>query len=296
MHDALYLLGFSPKLIYNFEETAGAQQTSSKTGVAANVPYYDPNILMLCDLFEIEQLKVGPIIAWYKRVDRTDFEGDIGEKNLANINWLTPRVMAHEEAVSQLSSQSAFFPSRFGTLFSTESSLYSFTKSATPRLLEFFACVAGKREWGLKFFGDTAQAAKLIAKRNGLIQDGSPIRGANYLKFKQLQRELSKSQSQFFEEAMGQAIASVKDSFREHVIRPIRTITKSEGRDELVGNLAILVSDLLTDYLAAWIKEWNEISFQSTALRVELTGPWPVYSFCPSLASPTESDSERAVA
>lgn len=296
MNEALYLLGFSPKLISSSEETVVAPQTSSSTGVDTNAPRYNSHTLMLCELFEIEQLKVGPTIAWYKRIDRTDFEGDVGEKNLADINWLTPRVMAHEEAVSQLSSQSAFFPSRFGTLFSSESSLYSFTKSASPRLLEFFTRVEGKREWGLKFFGDTAQAAKLIAKRDGLIHDGSPMRGANYLKFKQLQRELSKSQSQFFDEAMGQAIAAIKASYPEHVVRPIRTVTKNECHDELVGNLAVLVSDLLTDSLAAWIKEWNDNSFPSTALRVELTGPWPAYSFCPSLSSPTELDSARAVA
>ncbi|XZE19260.1 GvpL/GvpF family gas vesicle protein [Pirellulaceae bacterium SH449] len=296
MNEALYLLGFSPKLNGCSERTKSSLQILNDSGEPANAPCYDPHTLMLCELFEIEQLKVGPTIAWYRRIDRTDFEGEAGEKNLADINWLTPRVMAHEEAVSQLSSQSAFFPSRFGTLFSSESSLYGFTQSATPQLLEFFGRIGGKREWGLKFFGDTAHAAKLIASRDGLIQDGSPMRGANYLRFKQLQRELTRSQSQFFVEAMEQAIGSVTESFPEHVIRPIRSVTKNEGHDELVGNLAVLVSDLFSDSLAAWIKAWNESSFQTTALRAELTGPWPAYSFCPSLSSPSKSDSERAVA
>ncbi len=292
MDDALYLLGFSPKLhLHNASHGTGRQ--------GLNLPMEDPmaevidtNILTLLEQFGIEKLEVGPVWAWFKRIERADFEGPAGEKNLADIHWLTPRVIAHEKVVEQLSLQSAFYPARFGTLFSNEPRLNAFVEQFSDRLLSFFQRVKGKKEWGLKFFGNHAQAAMVLAEREGIVQQGVPVGGAKYLKLKQLQRESSKAKSEFFTATLRGAVQSLGSQFTEFITRPIHATTQEAAQGELLSNIAVLVSNDQSDQIVLWAERWNSTNPTSSGIQVELTGPWPAYSFCPSLT--TESANENA--
>jgi len=274
--EALYLLGFSPKLF----EVSSIDEADS-TGAEAE--FIDEQSTSLLAHFGIERIEAGAGWAWYKRIERRDFEGTEGEKNLADIHWLTPRVIAHETVVDQLSCQSAFYPARFGTLFSTEGRLFAFTEEASELLAAYFRRVKGKREWGLKLYGDSARAAAIVAQRNGILQEGRPIGGANYLKLKQLQREHNSAKAQFLDEVRQDATQALQAQFTEMVARPLHGAAKESSREELLSNLAILATPSESTRLVDWAERWNNNETSQTGVRVELTGPWPAYSFCPSL-------------
>lgn len=296
MDDALYLLGFSPKLHLHH-----ANRETELQGLCPSVEdplaeAIDSNILALLEQFGIEKMEVGPVWAWYKRIERADFEGPAGEKNLADIHWLTPRVIAHEKVVDQLSLQSSFYPARFGTLFSNESRLIAFVERFSDRLLSFFQRVKGKKEWGLKFFGNHAQAAMVLAEREGIVQQGVPVGGAKYLKLKQLQRESSKAKSDFFTATLHEAIQSLGAQFSEMIARPVHATTQEAAQGELLKNIAILVSDDQSNEILLWAERWNKTKPSSSGIQVELTGPWPAYSFCPSLTYESENENTRRAA
>ncbi len=77
---ACYLLGFSP----------------------ASEPIKRDEQFLLNQL-GVEQLTVGEISVWFTQIERAEFEGPVAEKNLADLQWLTPRVLAHESINSNLS-------------------------------------------------------------------------------------------------------------------------------------------------------------------------------------------------
>lgn len=273
MSNALYLLGFSPMLV------------ARECGCSSEHEFYDPETLSLAELFGIERLEAGPVFAWFKRVDRSDFEGAVGERNLADINWLTPRVMAHEHAIGHLNNQSSFYPARFGTLFSTEQSLYSFTVSATPTLIDFFRMIKGKQEWGLKLYGNYAHAAQRKAQESGIVKQGVPLKGASYLKLKQMKRELSQSGSDAFVTALDMAIASIQQAFSTFKKRPVKGVADGDSSEKLLAAFAILEEFENADAVASWAEQWNRDSAIDSGIRVEITGPWPAYSFCLPLNS-----------
>jgi hypothetical protein len=292
MDDALYLLGFSPKLHLHHANRGTELQGLYPSEEDPSAEGIDSNILALLEQFGIEKLEVGPVWAWFKRIERADFEGPAGEKNLADIHWLTPRVIAHEKVVDQLSLQSTFYPARFGTLFSNEARLTSFVEQFSNCLLSFFQRVKGKKEWGLKLFGNHAQAAMILAEREGIVQQGVPVGGAKYLKLKQLQRESSKAKSDFFTATLHEAIQSLGSQFSEMIARPIHATTQEAPQGELLKNIAILASNDQSNQILSWAERWNNTKPSSSGIQVELTGPWPAYSFCPSLTN--ESDNEFA--
>jgi hypothetical protein len=43
----------------------------------------------------------------------------------------------------------------------------------------------------------------------------------------------------------------------------------------------------------AWVEKWNLNSSLTGGIRVELSGPWPAYSFCPALTATYELDSNH---
>ena len=283
MNDALYLLGFSPRL--SMRDPAIATNVSLEAGISDSeeFEYFDPNTLALAELFDIERLDAGLVSAWFKRLDRSEFLGEVGARNLADIHWLTPRVMAHEEAVGLLSSQSSFYPARFGTLFSSDAALQSYATSATPRLNEFFQLIKGKQEWGLKLYGNYALAAQMQAEKNGLLKEGTPLNGANYLKLKQLQRELSQSDTGVFLQSLNTAMESIQKVFAYIQQRTINAASKSDANEELLSSVAVLERIENASRVAFWVEQWNLESAKNGGLRMELSGPWPAYSFCPSL-------------
>lgn len=296
MDDALYLLGFSPKLhLHNSSPDPGLQGLNHSVGDPL-AEVIDSNMVALLEQFGIEKLEVGPVWAWFKRIERADFEGPAGEKNLADIHWLTPRVIAHEKVVDQLSLQSSFYPARFGTLFSNEPRLIAFVEQFSDRLLSFFQRVTGKKEWGLKFFGNHAQAAMILAEREGIVQQGVPVGGAKYLKLKQLQRESSKAKSDFFTANLHEAIHSLGSQFSDLIARPIHATTQEAAQGELLSNIAVLVSDDEPNSIVLWAERWNNTKPLSSGIQVELTGPWPAYSFCPSLTNETANEAIRRAA
>ncbi|MCY2982484.1 MAG: GvpL/GvpF family gas vesicle protein [Planctomycetota bacterium] len=266
-HDqALYLLGFSPNL-----------ETTSE-------PNIDYATSVMIKYLGVEYVKVSGVIAWYKKIDRCDFEGDQGEKNLSDIQWLTPRVIAHERVVSGLSQQFPFYPSRFGTLFSSKISLGAFALSAQKTLLAFFTNIGEKLEWGLKFYGDPFRAAEILAQRDGILLEGKPQGGANYLKLRRLQREQNISKQSVLIQSYERALRSLQSQYQNVVSRPIVAAKNESTREEIVGNLAILVSPHESKKLIHWANDWNQTQISESATRVEITGPWPAYSFCPSLS------------
>lgn len=272
-HDqALYLLGFSPNL-----ETASEPKMDYVTSA------------MLQHL-GVEYVKVAGVVAWYKRIDRCDFEGEQGERNLSDIQWLTPRVIAHERVVSGLSQQFPFYPSRFGTLFSSNASLSAFASSTQKALVAFFTSIGEKLEWGLKFYGDPFRAAEILAQRDGLLHQGKPQGGASYLKLRQLQREQNASKQSVLVQSFDRALRSLQSQYRDIVLRPIIAAKTESKREEIVGNLAILVSPHESQKLIEWANDWNQTQMSESAMRVETTGPWPAYSFCPSLSPVQNSE------
>ena len=266
-HDqALYLLGFSP---------------SSESN---SVPKMDYATTAMLQHLGVEYLKVAGVVAWYKKIDRCDFEGAQGEKNLSDIQWLTPRVIAHERVVSGLSQQFPFYPSRFGTLFSSNASLGAFAASTQKTLLAFFITIGEKLEWGLKFYGDPLRAAEILAQRDGILHQGKPQGGTNYLKLRQLQREQNTSKQSVLVQSYERALCSLQSRYQNIVSRPIIAAKTESKREEIVGNLAILVSLQESQKLIQWANDWNQTQISESATRVEITGPWPAYSFCPSLS------------
>ena len=265
-----------------------AAHASYLLGFSPSAERLQPTEMALLSQVGIEHCDIGSLTAWYKLIERSDFEGPIAEKNLADIQWLTPRVLAHEAIVSQISQRIPLYPSRFGALFSSLDRIREIASLNALGLQSFFQRIRGKSEWGIKFFGDSARMAVIVAERDGILQAGKATNGVNYLKLRQMQRAHTISAAGVFQSQVALAKEALTQRYQDLVSRPILNTTKTSTNEQLLGNLAILVRGGESDDLIAWASDWNEVQFTALGMRAQVTGPWPAYSFCPKLIDLSE--------
>ena len=276
---ALYLLGFArvDSMPRNRILTS-TEIVLSQLNLPPTVSHYLP---LLCEL-GIECLQVGNIVAWYKRIERSDFTGDSGAANLSNLDWLTPRVLAHEAVVSKLHACFPFYPARFGCLFSSPAKLVAFTESTDAALHAFYRLIDGRQEWGVKLIGDVDQATTQMVDA-ALDADQQSSAGVNYLRLKQLTRKLRPVALEALEQHAAAAINELQREFRLSVVRPRSTATHPD-RESLLGNVALLLTSSEANALASWSNDWQSRTGSGLSIDMRLAGPWPPYSFCPPLS------------
>jgi len=219
------------------------------------------------------------VVAVVGEVNAEEWTGPTGERNLQDLNWVGPRVYHHEEIVERVMRHSPLFPSRFGTLFSSLRRLESLLANHYDEIVNFLNYMSDKEEWGVKALldGSKAERAFLAAKLPPL----SSTPGARYLLEQRLRAEAKRGVTSWTRQ-IGPDIARL---LQEQAVgfRPRKVRTQPEGDREIAFNWAFLLrKDAREEFLnraetlSAEHAEWG--------LSLETSGPWPPYTFCPTLS------------
>lgn len=219
-------------------------------------------------------------------ISAADFTGSAGERNLADIAFLAPRVQRHEALLTHArASGSAVLPCRFATLFTSLASLDARLAHIAPRVLAFLNEVAGRDEWGLKVVVDRAAALSRchaeLAQRAGLA---SASAGARYLMERKLRQQAEEGVASWIEARAADVLASVGPCCVRTQVGKVAaaSATRDDGRI-VVANFALLIDR--SHGAAAIAARVTELSaaLGAQGVGLELSGPWPVYSFVPPL-------------
>jgi hypothetical protein len=232
----------------------------------------------------INLIAFGNVVAVASAVRVDDFLGPSAEARMKDLAWVGPRVCRHEEVVERAMRASPVVPARFATLFSSRERLAAWLEThqdAISRALDRFA---DHEEWAVKGTLDRRKAEACfldaaLARQSGVLSS-SP--GARYFEERRLQAGVGRELDAWLSEAGARIAKALLDhaaEFRE------REVVSGEAPDEegaRVLNWAFLVSRSSVDDLGARIQQINAEQSER-GLILTLSGPWPPYSFCPSL-------------
>jgi hypothetical protein len=240
------------------------------------------HVLELAREYTLESVVADEIRCWYKLLDADTFQGAEAEANLQDIEWLTPRILMHEAAVSAISAALPLYPARFGTLFSHIENLLQKTTDWREPLAEFFETIRGRREWGIKLWLNSNQLeqhllALLAAPANF---KGS---GSDYLRYRKAKQNLAVRRTQFQHELASELVKAASHMHLETRIRPQTAISGEESAEELVCNISVLASEAEIELIREEVKSIVNEFPSELCMRSEFTGPWAAYSFSPSL-------------
>lgn len=229
----------------------------------------------------------GEIGAVLSQVELGEFCGAPAELNLQDLAWLGPRVCRHEAVIEELMRQTPVLPARFATLFASLDTLQLALLEHREAITGFFSQLGDKQEWavkGLLLRAEALAALGLSVQPAPDEQARAATPGTSYFRQKRNkaegERDLNTRLKLFCRQAAA-ALGARADGFRERaVLLPVAAGTDAE----VILNWAFLLSPVALDSFKAQLDRING-SEAFPGLLLTLTGPWPPFSFAPSLSS-----------
>ncbi|MCC9307829.1 GvpL/GvpF family gas vesicle protein [Kitasatospora sp. RB6PN24] len=211
-------------------------------------------------------------------VPSSDFDAPALHDHLQDPHWLEHAVRAHHQVIDALARGSRTLPLRFATLYRDDQRVSALLDEHHREFRTALDRVAGRTEWGVKAYLDSARLHddnQGADGRDGTASTGRP--GTAYLLRRRAARDRN---AQALDDAVERArqvhheLTAVAEDSAEH---PLQTPEATGIRDPMVLNGAYLVDHPRAEEFAQVVAGLQDAHRQ--VLRIELTGPWPPYSF-----------------
>ena len=255
-------------------------------GVAGVDPARPPRVLRRSDLAAV----AGDVAL-------SDFGAAPLKRNLEDVRWLERIARAHEAVLDRALQAGTVVPLRLCTVFADEAAVLAMLDRERAALQAALARLEGRAEWGVKLIADPsavraaaggppaepARSAGASGERAAEAPDragapGPPGSGHAYLARKRRDRLAREEARRVAHEAARTVHAGLgAQAAAATVLRPPpRELSGEAG--ELVLNGAYLVDRERGGQFRALAERIGE-GQRRRGLRLEVTGPWPPYSF-----------------
>ncbi len=238
---------------------------------------------------QLLQFAVEDVSAICYPADLTEFNGPGADARLQDVGWVGPLALRHQQVVERVMQESPVLPCRFGTLFSSPAALLDLLGKLHSSISPFLEYIADKDEWGIKGILDTARADAwlrtsdpVLIERHKLFSDAP---GRRYFQEKQLLTDVSK-QTRLWTRDVTQRLQQTLSAWAI-AVHPLRLAASNGVAGEMLFNNSLLVPRNRGADLRAGVKRLNA-QHAERGVSVELSGPWPPYSFSPSLEQDLE--------
>jgi hypothetical protein len=227
--------------------------------------------------------RFGQVAAVASRVAMEEFCGPDAESRLRDLSWLGPRACRHEKVIEHVMACSPVLPVRFGTIFSSLKGLDDVLKRHHRVISRFLDRVADKEEWAVKGLLNRAKATEglvsiMLAADSERLSSLSP--GTRYFEERRIRADVETELRGWLKGAR-KKIASDLSRYASDLCERKVFPGNIEG-GEMVLNWAFLVPRSGVADFRARIEQANA-DYERQGLVFQVSGPWPPYSFCPSL-------------
>jgi Gas vesicle synthesis protein GvpL/GvpF len=201
---------------------------------------------------------------------RLDLLDDVSEDDLSETGALATLARRHDEVIRSVFEHGPVLPLRFGTVVADEDGARRLLEEQEASARRRLAHLATHREWGVRL--TRADEAEEEAERTDAADQRREMTGTSYL----ASRREALQESQRAEEHTATLTARAEEALGEHAVDVAR---RGGGPgSSLLTDLAYLVPATSEDsFLAAAERLRGEVSREGMLL--EVTGPWPPYSF-----------------
>ena len=243
------------------------------------------NIASLDEKSSVWQWVFKDVTAVVSKISIGNFTGPAAESRLKDLSWVGPRACRHQQVVEHVMRYSPVLPARFGTIFTSLKSIEKILEIHHGTISQFLDRVADKDEWSVKGLIDRAKAKKrvldlIFAREAGRLISLSP--GMRYFQEQRIHSNADKEIHGWLKEIC----KKIADDLNRYAMDfcELKVFSRADtGIDmDMVLNWSFLVSRKTTEDFRARIEQTNADNEQQ-GLVLQLSGPWPPYSFCPSL-------------
>ena len=234
------------------------------------------------DNSNLEWISVNTLAALVSRVPRSTYSEESLAEHLTDATWTAIRAMRHETVVEFVAKRTSAVPLRFGTIYLERSSVETMLSEKARELEEIIEHLRGREEWGVNVYCDRAVLLSSITSVSPVLREmveraaqASP--GQSYLMQKKIDALKVDEARTIINELVEQIETSLKkQSDDARHLRILKVETTEHG--ELKAKFAFLVSRKSFEEFRGAAERLAQEN-QAAGIRLELTGPWPVYNF-----------------
>lgn len=217
---------------------------------------------------EVRTLERRGLAAAVSDVDLDDFGAEALHRNLENLEWVANVAWVHDEVVKALASHAAVAPLRMVVVCLDDDSVRAKLDKMNDDIEEILSRIEHRVEWGVKAFVDGGQSSR--------AERAQPESGAAYLRRRRTELESS--------ETADVAVATLADGLHGALDQEALASRRHPPQDKTLGRYRGRMI-LNGSYLArageggVWEDRIEHLRLRHPEVRLELTGPWPPYSF-----------------
>ncbi|MER7891771.1 GvpL/GvpF family gas vesicle protein [Micromonospora sp. NPDC094482] len=218
----------------------------------------------------VRPVRAAGLVAVVSDVPLTEYGEEALRGNLEDLAWLERAARAHHRVVDALTRAGAVVPARLATVHHDDARVAASLTERRAELVTLLDRLTGRGEWGVKGYvvPGTAPRAEQTAGPGGA--------GAAYLR----RRRAQLTAREDGQRAADSAAAAVHEALARHAVAARRHAPQdrrlSGAPTAMALNGAYLVD---AGALAGFAGLVEALGTRHPELRLELTGPWPPYSF-----------------
>jgi Gas vesicle synthesis protein GvpL/GvpF len=238
----------------------------------------------------VRAIAAGKLTAVVEDVGLAQFGEQALRRNLEDLAWLEATARAHHRVIDALAQLGPLVPIRLATVYSSDDGVAAMLADRSADFRAVLSRIRGRQEWGVK-----AHAAERPGPQDAPAGAEAPASqetgaGAAYLQRRRGQLTAQKNaRRQMLADA--EAIhAELSEQAAGTRLHPPQAPQLTENKALMILNAAYLVDDERGPQFASAVMALAE---RYPGVKLELTGPWPPYSFAANEES--EGVSERAL-
>jgi hypothetical protein len=231
---------------------------------------------------ELEWVVINKLAALTSQVPQDVYSEESLTEHLTDATWTAIRAMRHETVVEYVAKRTSVIPLRFGTIYLERSGIEQMLAEKSREFEEIIEHLRGREEWGVNVYCDRAVLLSSITSVSPVLRDlveraeqASP--GQSYL----MQKKIETLKVDEARAAVNRIVDEVEEKLKAQTdearrLRILKVETTEHG--ELKAKFAFLVQRSRFEEFRDAAEQLAR-EHQAAGVRLELTGPWPVYNF-----------------
>jgi hypothetical protein len=261
--------------VYCIAESAAAAQLAAESLPAA-----------IEEDAKLEWISVNKLAALVSEVPKETYSEDSLADHLTDATWTAIRAMRHETVVEYVAKRASVIPLRFGTIYFERTGIEQMLTEKGREFEQIIEHLRDREEWGVNVYCDRAVLLSSITSVSPVLRDlveraQQAPPGQSYL----MQKKIETLKIDEARAAANRIVDQVEDKLKTEAdearrLRILKVETTEHG--ELKAKFAFLVQ---RSGFAEFRDTAEQLAreHQAAGVRLELTGPWPVYNFVQDL-------------
>lgn len=215
------------------------------------------------------------LIAVAEDVPLAEFGEQALRRNLEDLAWLEATARAHHRVVEAVARQSPVIPMRLATVYSSDASVAAMLAERATDFRAALDQIRGRREWGVKAYAAERSEPTAATPDTGQQARRKAGAGAAYLQRRRDQLTAQKDASRQLLANVEEIHAELSKCASGARLHPPQAPELTGSKARMVLNAAYLLDERDQDFAALV----TTLAKRYPDVRLELTGPWPPYSF-----------------